>query len=51
MKELASRARGVYTGDLKNTVKWIKANEKQNDLILTLGAGDIFYTHKSLINK
>lgn len=40
--------KGIYLGDLEGTVKWIEKNSKPDDLILTLGAGDIFYIHEDL---
>jgi UDP-N-acetylmuramate--alanine ligase len=38
-----------YIGNHKQAIKWLKDNLKKDDLLLTLGAGDIFYLHKELI--
>ena len=38
-----------YIGGHKQAIKWLKDNLKKNDLLITLGAGDIFYLHKELI--
>jgi len=40
-----------YAGSIKETVDWVNKNEQPNDIILTLGAGDVFYIHKYLIKK
>lgn len=37
-----------YLGDSKNTLEWIDKNIKKNDVVLTLGAGDIFHLYKDL---
>jgi UDP-N-acetylmuramate--alanine ligase len=38
-----------YIGNHERAIKWLKENLKNKDLLLTLGAGDIFYLHKELI--
>ena len=50
-EKLASRVGGIYTGNLDETTNWLRKNTGPNDLILTLGAGDIFHIHKKLLKK
>ena len=38
-----------YLGDHKTTLAWIKKNLKKDDILLTIGAGDIFHIHKELL--
>ena len=40
-----------YLGDHKNTLSWIKENVRSGDVVLTMGAGDIFYLYDLLKNK
>ncbi len=39
-----------YTGNHKNTIEWLKKNLKAKDVVITIGAGDVFYIHKDLLN-
>lgn len=39
-----------YIGNLKESAKWLKENTKGEEVLLTVGAGDIFYIHKEIIN-
>lgn len=39
----------VYMGDHTTTITWLKENLRKGDILLTLGAGDIFYIHKELV--
>jgi UDP-N-acetylmuramate--alanine ligase len=38
-----------YIGNHEQAIKWLKKNLKSNNLLLTLGAGDIFYLHQKLL--
>ena len=38
-----------YIGGHKKAVTWLKKNLKKGDVLLTLGAGDIFYIHSDLL--
>lgn len=40
-----------YLGDHKKTISWIKENVRSGDVVLTMGAGDIFYLYDLLKNK
>lgn len=40
-----------YTGGHDETIKWIEKNTKKEDILLTIGAGDIFHLHKKLVPK
>lgn len=40
---------GKYLGSLKSTTEWILENTDKDDIVLTLGAGDIFYIHEKLV--
>lgn len=40
-----------YTRGHKETVEFLAKNAKRGDVILTLGAGNIFYIHKDLLRK
>lgn len=37
-----------YTGNHKNTLKWTESHIKRGDVVITMGAGDIFYLYKEL---
>ncbi|MBN1168815.1 UDP-N-acetylmuramate--L-alanine ligase [Candidatus Woesebacteria bacterium] len=37
-----------YTKGHEKTLEWIKGNVKKGDVLLTVGAGDIFHLHKKL---
>lgn len=39
-----------YTGNHKETLAWIKKTVKKGDVLLTVGAGDIFHLHKKLFS-
>lgn len=48
-KEISRYHKNVaYTGKHEQTIKWIKKNSKSGDVVLTLGAGDIFLLHGML---
>ncbi len=38
-----------YLGDQQKTLNWLKDNVKKADVVLTMGAGDIFHLYKHLI--
>lgn len=38
-----------YLGNHQETIDWVKSVAKKGDLVLTLGAGDIFHIHDKLI--
>jgi UDP-N-acetylmuramate--alanine ligase len=38
----------AYTGSEEDTLNWIKENAKQGDIVVTIGAGDIFQLHKKI---
>ena len=40
-----------YIGSHKEATYWLKKNLRSGDLLLTLGAGDIFYLHEDLLGK
>ena len=40
-----------YAGNHKKTLSWINENIKRGDILLTVGAGDIFHLHKGLLEK
>lgn len=40
-----------FAGNHKKTFSWIKENIKRGDILLTVGAGDIFHLHKGLLGK
>lgn len=40
-----------YTRDHSKTLEWLKENLKEGDVILTLGAGDIFYLYEKIKNE
>jgi len=55
-KILADMIRGkqkdtYYLGNQKETVNWINDNVKEGDIVLTMGAGDIFHLYKQLALK
>lgn len=39
-----------YTGGHGGTLKWIKKTLEKDDILLTVGAGDIFHLHEKLVN-
>jgi len=41
--------KSYYIGEHREATNWIKKNVRRGDLLLTLGAGDVFYLHKNLI--
>lgn len=41
--------KSYYTGNHILTLKWLKENIRKGDVLLTIGAGDIFHLHKKLI--
>lgn len=40
-----------YIGDHESTLKWLDKTLKKDDILMTLGAGDIFYLHQKLCTK
>jgi len=40
-----------YVGSHQQAAQWIKKHTGSGDLILTLGAGDVFYIHKDLLSN
>ncbi len=40
-----------YTGDHQSTLDWLNKTLGKNDVLLTLGAGNIFYLHKKLCTR
>ena len=46
-----NKKRVVYAADLKETKKMILANLQSNDLVLVMGAGDIYQIVEDLVNK
>lgn len=40
-----------YTGGQESTIKFLIQNSKKGDVIVTLGAGDIFHLYKELLEK
>lgn len=47
--EIAKYHKNVsYVGDHDKTIKWIKENTKSGDVVLTMGAGDIFRLYEML---
>lgn len=40
--------RVYYTGSFENTLRWIRKVTKKGDIILTMGAGNIFHIHKKI---
>gem|GEM_PF-7013 len=40
-----------YTHGHAETLAWLTKNSQKGDIILTLGAGDIFYLHEKLVSK
>ena len=49
-KEVGKHQKDVsYTGGHKETLKFLVKTAQPGDIILTMGAGDIFYIHKDLL--
>lgn len=40
-----------YTGTHKDTVEFLAKTAKKNDVVITMGAGNIFYMHEELIKQ
>ena len=38
-----------YTPDHKTTIEWLKKNAKEGDLVITMGAGNVFYLDKEIL--
>lgn len=38
-----------YSGNHNQTLEWLKKHTKSSDVVLTMGAGDIFHLHKKLL--
>ncbi|OGM13554.1 UDP-N-acetylmuramate--L-alanine ligase [Candidatus Woesebacteria bacterium RIFCSPLOWO2_01_FULL_39_23] len=43
-------SKAFYLGDSKKTLEWIKKNVGPEDVVLTMGAGDIFHLYEKLKN-
>ena len=51
-KDLAAKIDGaIYIKDFEEIEKYIKENAKEGDVILTVGAGDVYKIGESLCNK
>jgi len=49
-KKVALKGKKVaYTGDEEKTLKWIKENARKGDIVVTIGAGDIFQLHQKIL--
>lgn len=49
-QEIAKHGKNVsYTGSHKKTLDWLLENMKKGDIVITLGAGDIFHLHKRIM--
>ena len=49
-EEISKNQKNVYyTSDHKNTIDWLKENAKENDLVITIGAGNVFYLDKEIL--
>ena len=42
-------SQSFYTGNHKDTISWIRNNLNSGDILLTLGAGDIFHIHNKVL--
>ncbi|MBU0569490.1 hypothetical protein KKB40_01765 [Patescibacteria group bacterium] len=40
-----------HSGSHKKTLKWIKKHVRKGDVVLTMGAGDIFHLYKKLFKE
>jgi len=45
------QSRVFYTGGASETLSWIKKKVRAGDILITLGAGDIFHLHKNLLKN
>ncbi|MBU0998570.1 UDP-N-acetylmuramate--L-alanine ligase [Patescibacteria group bacterium] len=49
-EEISKKQKDVYyTSNHKTTIEWLKKNAKQNDLVITMGAGNVFYLDKEIL--
>lgn len=49
-EEISKNQKNVYyTSNHKSTIDWLKANTKENDLVITIGAGNVFYLDKEIL--
>ena len=49
-EEVSKYQKEVYhTGDHQQTLNWVKKFCQKDDVVFTLGAGDIFYLHKKML--
>ena len=49
-KSLASRSEnGLYISDFSDIDKYIRANVSKNDLVITMGAGNVYQVYELLI--
>ena len=40
----------IYTQNFEQTIEWLRKNAKSNDLVLVMGAGDVFRITEELLN-
>jgi UDP-N-acetylmuramate--alanine ligase len=49
-EEISKDQENVYcTSNHKSTIDWLKQNAKENDLVITMGAGNVFYLDKEIL--
>ncbi|MFH1971588.1 MAG: Mur ligase family protein, partial [Patescibacteria group bacterium] len=49
-EEISKKQKDVYyTFDHKTTIEWLKKNAKEGDLVITMGAGNVFYLDKEIL--
>lgn len=49
-EEISKNQKNVYyTSNHKSTIDWLKENAKENDLVITIGAGNVFYLDKEIL--
>lgn len=50
VEEISKNQKNVYyTSDHKSTIGWLKQNVKENDLVITIGAGNVFYLDEEIL--
>lgn len=50
VEEISKNQKDVYyTSDHSSAISWLKNNVKDNDLVITLGAGNVFYLDKEIL--
>ena len=49
-KEISKKQKGVfYTANHKDALKWLRQNAKKDDLVITMGAGNVFYLDNEIL--